>query len=537
MDSRQKRTRTKANASSTTTAPVRRSTRVASRTGWRIPAEILLLIMSELRNFSGALRASALVCRAWRSPAQLYLFSRLRIESHEDCKRITSILRKSPHIASQVHRLAVFEFDERGSLPAYSFVTPSTFNKFLNLKSLYLESRLAIEIASKLGSTVRELSIAVFPFRKNTPNIFKSLPRVQVLRVDDCEDIPVESLMEIIRNMSELTSLHLFCGSLEPSQSEYERGLLSLDDLQQLGGNTAGGSGADTHPVRLTRLTLDRIDHRFAFMKFLLDKSYFDLDALGELNLVWMKAGDQRHLSRLDFRYLDRLLDRVGPSLKCLKLGLYGGVNCPSDHYIEHLTANSTASPFQHLTTLENFSIECKEHSSHGLDPSPHLALLACLSPSALSRVRLGVTVDVEEFPETDEKYFVQPEEIPSRHWKALDSLLGDESRFPTFQSLTINVTLEFRSSMTLISLDDIDPCENPSCTACARAAALVRREKELLAKHKDESVDETARQIVGLFKEAMPTLEGRGSITIVVCKQNRSVVEYKMSDFENWDD
>jgi len=222
---------------------------------------------------------------------------------------------------------------------------------------------------------------------------------------------------------------------------------------------------------------------------------------------------------------------------------------------LEHLTANSTASLFQHLITLlENFSIECKEHSSHGLDPSPHIALLAYLSPSALSRVRLGVTVDVEEFPETDEKYFVQPEEIPSRHWKALDSLLGDRSRFPAFQSLTINVTLEFRSSMTLISLEDIDPCENPWCTACARAADLVRREKELLAKHKDESVDETARQIVGLFKEAMPTLEGRGSITVVVCKrvslslrplsfyllkslQNRSVVEYKMSNFENWDD
>ncbi|KAK7436434.1 hypothetical protein VKT23_019146 [Stygiomarasmius scandens] len=86
MEPRQKRTTTKAKASNALTTPVRRSSRVASRLGWRIPPEILLLIMNEIRNSVHSLKIATLVC------------------------------------PSHVSRLIVVEYDERALTPAYTFM-------------------------------------------------------------------------------------------------------------------------------------------------------------------------------------------------------------------------------------------------------------------------------------------------------------------------------------------------------------------------------------------------------------------------------
>ncbi|THU83328.1 hypothetical protein K435DRAFT_428947 [Dendrothele bispora CBS 962.96] len=97
---------------SNSTAPVRRSPRVAARQGWRIPPEILLLIMDELRHLKASLKEASLVCRAWRGPAQAYLFSQIHIRQLRDCKRIFKIFQKSLHLTSHVNRLVVGKLKE-----------------------------------------------------------------------------------------------------------------------------------------------------------------------------------------------------------------------------------------------------------------------------------------------------------------------------------------------------------------------------------------------------------------------------------------
>ncbi|KAK7436433.1 hypothetical protein VKT23_019145 [Stygiomarasmius scandens] len=230
--------------------------------------------------------------------------------------------------------------------------------------------------------------------------------------------------MEAITGLPELTELHLFSGSFEPDPGEYEFNRLTLDQAGT--DDTTVDRERVTSPMRITRLVLEKLEHRFDLMKFFLDRRYFDLESLKDLSLVWMRVEDQIGIPTLDYRYLDRLLERVGPTLKCLKLGIFGGGRRPRDRYLEHFTTSPMTSPLQRLVALE-VSVECKEPSFHGLSPSPHLALLRSLSTSFLTRVELALSLDVEDFPEVDEQYFIQPEENATQHWKAVDCLLADE--------------------------------------------------------------------------------------------------------------
>jgi len=181
-------------------------------------------------------------------------------------------------------------------------------------------------------------------------------------------------------------------------------------------------------------------------------------------------------------------------------------------------------SPLQCLVAIEVFSVECKEPSFHGLSPSPHLALLRSLSTSSLTRVELALSLDVEDFPEVDEQYFTQPEENAAQHWKAVDCLLADESRFPVFQNLSISITLEYESSLASVPLDEYDVCGDPSCFACISAAAIVERERELMSRNGEEIVDGAARQLVEMFERVLSTLKGRDLIRVDVRKKVSSL-------------
>ncbi|THU93225.1 hypothetical protein K435DRAFT_197215 [Dendrothele bispora CBS 962.96] len=324
MDSHQKQRRKKAKSSTNSTAPIRRSSRVAARQGWRIPPEILLLIMKELRGSKVSLKTAALVCRAWRGPAQVYLFSQMHIQQSPDCSRISKIIQKSPHLTLHVNTLVVEEY-------AYLPMFGSIKDKPLTSRVSYLQSRDATKIASILGSSVRELGVSVYPLDKNNLEFLKQMKRVQTLKVDQCDEIPVDILAELMQGMRNITSLHLFGGEIGPNANEYE-----TDRLESLTitSSVSAEPTVDTPPFRLTRLTLEKIEHRFGLLKFLLDSSHFDLGALEDLDLTWMEAEYQSDIAPLDYTFLDRLFRRVGTNLKGLTLGLSGGNFSPKDYYL-----------------------------------------------------------------------------------------------------------------------------------------------------------------------------------------------------------
>ncbi|THU83337.1 hypothetical protein K435DRAFT_871398 [Dendrothele bispora CBS 962.96] len=527
MESHQKQRRKKAKTS-TNTVPIRRSSRVAARQGWRIPPEILLLIMNELRNSKASLQKAALVCRAWRGPAQVYLFSQMRIRHSLDCTRISKIIQNSPHIASHVNRLVVEEFDE-----AYASIT----DRPLISRASYLRSRDATEIASILGSSVRELGVSVYPLDKNNVEFLKHMRQVQTLKVERCDETRVDILAKLIQGMRGLTSLHLFGGEVEPDAEEYE-----ADRLESLADTTTTSSAVlaepivDMPPFRLTRLTLESIEHRLGLLKFLLDPRHFDLGALEDLDLTWMEVEDQFAITTLDYTFLDRLFGRVGNSLKGLTLGVSGGRHSSHDRYLEHYTMSPMTSPLQCLVNLESFSIISQEIDR--LDPSLYLALLASVPSSFLTRMRFKTDTNIEDFPELTQVFFAQPEEDPTRHWKAVDSLLGDADRFPVLQSLTITVVLLFESDLRKPTLNDIEVCGNPSCYSCAAARHNDDIAKELAEKNAEDSVNRKSTQMVRLFEETLTRLKERGVLNVEVEKLDLSLDDDEYdSAFWKWDD
>ncbi|THU82255.1 hypothetical protein K435DRAFT_972042 [Dendrothele bispora CBS 962.96] len=495
MDSHQEKRLKKPKTSTNSTAPIRRSSRVAARQGWRIPPEILLLIMKELRGSKVSLKTAALVCRAWRGPAQVYLFSQIHIRKSQDCSRISKIFQKSPHIASHVNRLVVVQ--ELDVHPMFG----STKDRMSISKVSYLQSRDATKIASILGSSVRELGVSVYPLDKSNFEFLKQMKRVQTLKVDQCDKIPVHILVELIQGMRNITSLHLFGGENKPNAEEYENDRLELlADTTTSNPVSSADPTVDTSPFRPTRLTLDRTEHRFGLLKFLLDSRHLDLGALNDLDLTWMGAGNQSEIVTLDYTLLDRLFRKVGTNLKGLTLGLWG--TYPRDQYLEHYTMNPVTSPLRCLVTLESLSID---QGYSFMDPSSCLALLPSIPSSSLTHIQLKILTNVDRFTELTSFFFVffaQPEEDPARHWKAVDSLLGDEDRFPVLTNLTITVVLEFESQA----------CRDPLCFSC-------KEDKEMANRHEEEPVGQTSMQIVGLFEGTLTRLKERGLLNVEIEK------------------
>ncbi|THU78474.1 hypothetical protein K435DRAFT_876593 [Dendrothele bispora CBS 962.96] len=417
--------------------------------GENIPPEILLLIMKELRDSTLSLETAALVCRAWRGPAQVYLFSQIHIRKSQDCSRLSKIFQKSPHIASLVNRLVIQELDVRE-------ISGPMKDRTSISKVSYTQSRDAINIASILGSSVRELGISVYPLHKNNLEFLKQMKRVQTLKVEHCDEIPVDILIELIQGMRNLTSLHFFGGENDPNAEEYEN-----DRLQFSADITATANGAssavDMSLFRLTRLTLDRTEHRLGLLKFLLDSRHFDLGALKDLDFTWMQAEDQSGIATLDYTFLDRLLRKVGNNLHSLTLGLHfsGSRYSFCDQYLEHYTMNPVASPLQSLVTLESFSIVDRGYNL--FDPHVCSALLNSIPSSSLTRIHFKTLIDVDDFTELTPASFVEPEEDPGRDWKAVDILLRHEDRFPVLTTVTITIVLEFDSEICVkeMQLDD----------------------------------------------------------------------------------
>ncbi|THU80755.1 hypothetical protein K435DRAFT_874042 [Dendrothele bispora CBS 962.96] len=474
-----------------------------------VPPEILLSIMEELRDSTPSLETAALVCRAWRGPAQFYLFSRIHIRKSQDCSRLYKIFEKSPHIASYVNRLFVEQLDVREiSGPIKDGTSISEVS--------YLQSRDATKIASILGSSVRELGISVYPLDRNNLEFLKQMKRVETLKIEEIDEVPIDILVELIQGMRNLTSLHLFGGEKDPHAEEYEN-----DRLQLLRDTTAAPiaeTTVDTPPFRLTRLTLDRTEHRLGLLKFLLDSRYFDLGALTDLDLTWMQAEDQFYIATLDYTFLDRLLRKVATTLNSLTVGFHflGSRSPPRDQYLEHYTTNAVASPLQCLVTLESLCI--KDQGHHFLDLSACLVLLTTIPSSSLTRVDFKTLIDADEFNEMIPVSLSQPEEDPGRHWKAVDTLLRDENRFPVLKTVNITVALEFDSKAVALEFDN------------------QARIKELANKDTAGSVDQTSMRIVSIFEVILTSLKERGLLNVEIEKVDLSLAGPE-SVFWKWGD
>ncbi|THU84809.1 hypothetical protein K435DRAFT_869910 [Dendrothele bispora CBS 962.96] len=469
-----------------------------------LPREILLSIMEELRDSTHSLETAALVCRAWRGPAQVYLFYQIYIRKSQDCCRLSKIFEKSPHIASYVNRLEVEQLDVRGiSGPMEDGTSTSEVS--------YLQFKEATQIASILGSSVRELGIYVYPLDKHNLEFLKQMKRVETLKIEQIDKISIDILVELIQGMRNLASLHLFGGQNDPNAEEYEN-----DRLQLLRDTTATPNGApsaetavDTPPFRLTRLTLDRTEHRLGLLKFLLESKYFDLGAMKDLNLTWMQAEDQSFIATLDYTFLDQLLRKVGTTLNSLTVGFHFAGSCspPRDQYLEHYTTNAVASPLQCLATLESFSITDQGYNL--FDLSVCLGLLTSIPSLSLTRIHFKTLIDADEFTDMIPVSFSQPEEDPGRHWKAVDTLLRDENRFPVLKTVDITVALEFGNKASI---------------------------KEMANRHTAESVDETSMQIVSLFEDTLTSLKERGLLNIEIKKVDWSLATAE-SVFWKWGD
>ncbi|THU89906.1 hypothetical protein K435DRAFT_864783 [Dendrothele bispora CBS 962.96] len=418
-----------------------------------LPPEILLSIMEELRDSTPSLETAAL----------------------------------SPHIASYVNWLVVEQLDVR---EICGLIKDGTSIPEVS----YLQSRDAIKIASILGSSVRELGISVYPLDRNNLEFLKQMKRVETLRIEEIDEVPIDILVELIQGMRNLTSLHLFGGEKDLHAEEYEN-----DRLQVLKDITATPNGApsaettvDVPPLRLTRLTLDRTEHRLGLLKFLLDSKYFDLGVLKDLDLTWMQAEDQFRITTLDYTFLDRLFRKVGTTLNSLTVGFHfvGWCSPPHDQYIEHYTTNAVVSPLECLVNLESLCITDQGHNF--FDLSVCLVLLDSIPSSSLARIHFKTLIDADDFTDMIPVSFSHPEEDPGRPWKAIDTLLRDENRFPVLRTVNITVALEFNSK------------------ACI---------KEMVDRVTAESIDQTSMCIVHLFEDNLTSLKERGLLNVAIVK------------------
>ncbi|THU77537.1 hypothetical protein K435DRAFT_89163 [Dendrothele bispora CBS 962.96] len=195
---------------------------------------------------------------------------------------------------------------------------------------------------------------------------------------------------------------------------------------------------------------------------------------------------------------------------------------------------NPTSSLLGCLVTLESLSIISHEYNR--FDPSLCLALSTSVPSSSLTHIRLKTCIGVDDFAEFTPVFFAQPEEDQAKHWKAVDSLLGDENRFPVLECLTITVVLEFDSEISKRVLHDPEVCRNPYCFLCRRLND--ERAKEIRNRHSEESVDRTSTQILGLFEGTLTRLKERGLLNVEIEKLDLSSDDLKPEfGFWKWDD
>ncbi|THU83336.1 hypothetical protein K435DRAFT_871397 [Dendrothele bispora CBS 962.96] len=79
---------------------------------------------------------------------------------------------------------------------------------------------------------------------------------------------------------------------IDPEEYEVNRSKTSAD-TPTTSSTMSGELTVDTPPLQLTRLVLDRVDHRFDLLKFLLDPRHLNLGLLEDLDLTWMKPINQ----------------------------------------------------------------------------------------------------------------------------------------------------------------------------------------------------------------------------------------------------
>ncbi|KAK7444514.1 hypothetical protein VKT23_015192 [Stygiomarasmius scandens] len=167
-----------------------------------------MLIMEQLRACNATLKCCALVCRAWRFPAQRYLFTYMRLSSSTTCNRMNRILRTAPHLAPFVETLAIDHYSPFMSLRN----TVSLIERLCNVRILIIHnfsevnrsssSRWTldeIEAVSKLGS-VKVVHLQDEDGNSLVPRLFEVFPNLhtfQLFRTDhdsplSARDIQIE---------------------------------------------------------------------------------------------------------------------------------------------------------------------------------------------------------------------------------------------------------------------------------------------------------------------------------------------------------
>ncbi|KAK7437239.1 hypothetical protein VKT23_018681 [Stygiomarasmius scandens] len=421
------------------TSSVRRSTRVASRQGWRVPPEILLLIMNEIQDSSITLKNAALVCRAWRHPAQVVLFSEMQLKSRGDCRRFIKILRKSPHLASNIIRLNVVEraFDSATSTKSGHYLQhPDVFKLFSDFLGVY-------------SINLREVTVSAYPWNGFTMKILKPLGKtVHRLKIDECESVPCDSIVRILEMMPELDSLHLSYGERSGSYFGQTRSYamqLSESDGEANRSEEIHSSLPKLASRSIKQLVLNRVEHRFDLMNYLLNPGHFDFSNLGYLSLTWMIVNDQQIIEDPEFEQLDQLFKRIGPSLTHLKIWLSSSIfhdeDLP-DFYITHFTQNQTSSSLSYLTSVETVILDYASVWSEpvaGFSVSSQLALLSCLSGSRLKAIKLVIFFEADEFLLISERCKNRASE-----WESLDALLTDGTKFANLESVSVVFDIGF---------------------------------------------------------------------------------------------
>ncbi|KAG6852678.1 hypothetical protein C0991_009961 [Blastosporella zonata] len=101
-----------------------------------LPFELILTVLSNLKDQTTDLRSCALVCDGWRTESQAFLFHTVILTTIKQCHQLYSLLTDSPHIATLIKEIS-FNLDV-GILDKPTLVVMDTTLRSLRLKSLSL---------------------------------------------------------------------------------------------------------------------------------------------------------------------------------------------------------------------------------------------------------------------------------------------------------------------------------------------------------------------------------------------------------------
>ncbi|THU85935.1 hypothetical protein K435DRAFT_374749 [Dendrothele bispora CBS 962.96] len=273
-----------------------------------IPTELIMLILHELSHSPSSLMQASLVCRAWRSPAQQLIFSSIYLRSDAQCKKLQKFLKGHPGLFSSTSRLSIVEYEKPYHLG--DLVSVRTGRRLHSGGKPYLHLPGAMSFIPPLVTSVRSLDLFILPWRDSTVHFVQKFKRVQNLRVHGAQSISAEAFQMVLSQMAELNNICLsthYYHVPQTPEADFDARL-----IRAIGNSVAIGQSRFSTPISLKRLVLMGAEDLPDLLEILSNEKVTNLSGLEYLYLRWTTG------PMFDFRFVDALFRRGGPSLRTL---------------------------------------------------------------------------------------------------------------------------------------------------------------------------------------------------------------------------